>query len=307
MIKISRYISKYCIFTAICFGAFFVSALSVHAASIYFDPQDTTVGTSTDFEVGIKIDAFTPINAMDLVINIPPTMKVVDVSDGNSIINMWVEQPHITDAGKLAFSGIVPGGYTGIGGSILTLKMRAASVGVQSLFIDRISRVYRNSSTGVPDMLASIPLVLSVVAGRDNISNMIPDTHSPEQFVPQIAYLDRTSQPRYVVLFQAQDKQSGIDHYEVSETSRKVDVSDTTALERLDWVRAESPHTLQDQTRSSFVCVRAVDKKGNIRVECIAPVHGSVWMKNAIQDILIVLVALIIFYVIVTRIKISRR
>ena len=45
------------------------------------------------------------------------------------------------------------------------------------------------------------------------------------------------------------------------------------------WARAKSPYILKDQSRKSYVYVRAIDKAGNERVEMVKPKKSTSWSE----------------------------
>lgn len=70
------------------------------------------------------------------------------------------------------------------------------------------------------------------------------------------------------------DKQTGIDYYEVKEGEGN-------------WVKTESPYLLKDQARQSVIQVKAVDKASNERIETIQPSQLAVGIssKEKIKEI----------------------
>jgi hypothetical protein len=268
---------------------------NAHAATISFDPQETTVGTSTSFLIGVTLDSEVPVNTIHAVIDIPESMEVLDASDGNSIINFWIDRPTLASGGRLTFSGIIPGGFIGYRGKLLTLTVQAHALGKQEIILDPTSRVYLNTPSASADAIMSIPLELSVVAGRENIKNDIPDTDAPEPFEITRAQLPGDLIPgelAWSALFQAVDKRSGIDHYEVAESGKKVKLDDERGIENLSWQQSESPYVLTDQHLHSYIYVKAVDARGNIRVEMLAPVGLRTWSEYASQYIIELLVVI---------------
>ncbi len=281
-----------------------IPTVKVSAAIISFDPQETTVGLEEPFLIGVTIEADVPVNAVTLVIDIPESMEVIEISDGDSVINMWVERPHVTNVHTLVFSGIIPGGFTGIGGKLLTLTVRAKQEGVYDFIINPRSRMYENDSQASSQEIISEPLRLSVVQGKTNLSNTIPDTIPPESFVPVIVTIPGDQGDRFAVSFQTQDKMSGVAYYEVAESHRNITVSSRKKIERLPWTRAVAPHFLSGQDRSSYVYVKAVDLRGNARYVKINPTNPP-WQGSVQRYILTVLAILIVLYVIFTRIRIQ--
>lgn len=263
-----------------------VSALPsvLSAAAITFEPQEYTVGTDSPFVVGVDLDARDPVSVIALSLVFSPGLEPVDVSDGNSIVSMWIDRPVFDQRTRtLSFSGMVPGGYSGTKGRVLTLRVAALREGIGTISVGRQSRAYRNGPDGIEDVLDSQPLSLSVSPTRQNLANTIPDSNPPEEFTPQIVTLPNGSgTQRHAIAFAAQDKGSGIDHYEVSE-SRPI-LSFTMQLFGMSlWHEATSPYKLADQGLHSTISIRAIDKNGNIRNEIIDAPEGVLWLPPYIR------------------------
>ena len=284
-----------------------VGAVSVNAAVISFDPQDTTVGTVSPFLIGLTIDSDVPINTIKGVIDVPSSMEILDASDGNSVINMWIERPHITDAHQLVFSGIIPGGFSGYHGRLLTLNVQAKQLGSATFIVNPSSKVYENSIDAAPREIISQPLTLRVVEGKDNVPNIIPDTTPPEVFVPTLVAMPDGSTASWAVSFETQDKISGVASYQVAESPRKIDITKSARVSRLSWHDASSPYILSDQQLSSYVYVKAVDFRGNERIAFVAPQHPRTWYIRTIGYILVLLLVFIALYALNKRVHISIR
>ncbi len=76
---------------------------------------------------------------------------------------------------------------------------------------------------------------------------------------------------RYFIVFNALDKQSGIDHYEVMEEPFREFDAFTWGRADAPWIETESPYVLQDQTLNSTIRVKAIDKAGNERIVTLVP------------------------------------
>lgn len=250
---------------SIALSCVFVLPLSASAATLYFDPQDRTVGTEMPFKVAALIDSAEPVNAFDIAVAIPKGLTVLGTDDGSSIINYWVEAPRFDDGSRLLhFAGIVPGGFRGSGARLVTITLRADSVGTARIAIDPSSSVLRNDERASKEPLSLRALVLRVEPGRENIDNAIPDTEPPLPFTPVIASDPLIAGGTPVVIFATQDGNSGVARYEVAESqSRSPDANE--------WVPAESPYVLHDTSLASWISVRAIDSAGNIRMEVIPP------------------------------------
>ena len=143
--------------------------------------------------------------------------------------------------------------------------------GIQFISVNALKN--DGSGMGVPVKLSLSPVGLKV------------DTESPEDFNLTVANDPSVFDGRYFLVFAAQDKGSGVDHYEVKEGR---------------WGRfrkAESPYFLTHQNLNRDVYVKAVDKAGNERVAVTrARVHNAWWESYRLFAILIVLVLIALAY-----------
>src|SRR5262245_36451400 len=87
-----------------------------HAALLYFDPPESSIfrGDTEPLRLRIDTDEGECINTVDVVIYYSPSIRAVDVSRGESILSVWVEEPHIDEeAHTITLAGGIPGGYCG--------------------------------------------------------------------------------------------------------------------------------------------------------------------------------------------------
>jgi hypothetical protein len=261
-----------------------------HGATLYFDPQDHTVGIGQPFSVGLLVDASLPDNAFDVKIHIPDGLEMLDTLDGNSIIDYWITKPTFDEKSRvLSFSGITPGGFSGKGGRLLVMSMKADQLGSFSLDYDPSTAIIHNDQNHSPDIVETTPIILTAEQGKNNVDNKIPDTDPPGSFTPSVATSSVVFGGKWAIYFQAQDKGSGMAGYEVAESRLK-----TADYDSLSWREAESPDLLSDQNLSSYIYVKAMDKDGNSRVEVIAPANpGAPWPMTG-SWFIIYLIALIL-------------
>ena len=205
-------------------------------------------------------------------------LEVKKVNDGNSIINFWIEKPKSAPEGQIAFSGIVPGGYNDGQGLILSITFLAKKEGNGVIKFGEV-KALRNDGQGT-----EVPLTISnfnfTVRETAKSTGQMPtakeDRDLPEEFAPQIAADPAIFEGKWFLVFAAQDKGSGIDHYEVCEGKRKC-------------LTAESPYLLQNQSLDKEIIVKAIDKSGNERSVTISARFARAWYKDyAIIAILII-------------------
>ncbi|MCC2630838.1 MAG: hypothetical protein K0S38_647 [Candidatus Paceibacter sp.] len=260
----------------------FISAGTTQAATLSFDPQETTLGPDQPFSVGLLVDAETSINAMTVEIKVPKNLEVVDISDGNSIINFWIDKPtYNAKTGIFSFAGMIPGGFVGNGGRLLIVTFKANALGNAPLAYDlKNTHLYQNTPTPTEEPTTAKSVALTIVKGRDNLANVIPDTKAPEPFTP---YLVKLPSNEWAVVFQTQDKGSGIARFEIGEAK-----ASSTRLGDLAWQEAESPYILSDQQLHSVIYVKAVDKKGNEQIASLGSQYPLSWLSRTWHYIAIV-------------------
>ena len=234
------------------------------ASTVTFVPQENEVGLHTPFLLAVHISAGVPINVIDLSIDFPDGMRPVDVSDGNSVVSMWIQKPSYDESTHtLTLTGFIPGGFVGQDGTVATVRVAADKAGSYTIALNRAaSHIYLNDPPARDDTIAGGTVSLRASATKSNISNEIPDAFPPEEFTPQVAQMPTDTGVAWMLIFNTQDKGSGIDHYEVREMDPLMPFGSV-------WKTAQSPYLLQDQTLGSRVEVRAIDKNGNVRVEVL--------------------------------------
>jgi len=111
---------------------FFALPAYTFAASLRVSPDTGvyTVGGVFSARVVVNTDG-KPINAAEGTLKFNKNeMNVLSVSKGASIFNLWTIEPSFSNsAGTVSFSGGSPTGYTGSGGTIITVTFKALTAG----------------------------------------------------------------------------------------------------------------------------------------------------------------------------------
>ena len=244
--------------------------IPVHAASFFVQYPKQVIHTGETFEVGIMMDAEGDfVNAIEGTITFTKNLAVRDIIDGVSFVPLWVKRPKL-DIGDISFAGVIPGGYQGgIGpywkgpraGVLMRLRFEAKESGPARLRIS-IDNLLRNDGNGTA-IKPKIENMNIYISDGPALSGIITDVKTniditpPEPFKPLIIQDQNIFDGKYALIFETQDKGSGIYYYQAREGKN-------------DFVVAESPHLLTDQQLHSAIEVKAVDRAGNIRVEKIS-------------------------------------
>lgn len=293
---------------------FFVSCLlplSVSAATLHLMNGTNPVHVGDTFVVGLDMDTGPDsINAIEGALHYSPqSLTLRDIRLTGSIIPLWITPPASHAVGEVSFAGVIPGGYQGSGhlpqtlkgsGDVFTLVFEAEKVGTTDVSFDPETSVYRNDGNGTKASLSAAPLSITIASAlpTPQVADIPTDTVPPESFVPSIVAGTSVGAKGMVLVFTTQDKDSGIDYYDVARS-----LWGNEQTKQLSWVRVESPYVLTNDDAAQYLYVRAVDTSGNTRVAIVAP-------QNRLQNIFDKvwwIVVLVIVGVLVVRVRHNRK
>ncbi|HRH32462.1 MAG TPA: cohesin domain-containing protein, partial [bacterium] len=146
------------------FVALFVYS-PVHAASQYFSPSGGSYKAHSTFAVSVYAESLDqPASAFSADIHFPPDkLQVVALAKGESIINIWVQEPsYANDTGTIRFEGLIPNpGYIGTGGKLLTITFEAVGdAPVDLTFADGVILANDGYGTDITDGLGAAAFTL---------------------------------------------------------------------------------------------------------------------------------------------------
>jgi len=242
------------------------------AAVLYLEPSSGTYHQDNTFLVEIRLDTQGEyINTVEAnLIFSSDILEVRDLSQGNSVLTLWVKEPSVTEdsplLGLISFIGGVPGGYQGKDGLLLKIVFQAKEVsgGLSSAKVEFLDscRVLLNDGLGTRAKLTTKGTVFTILPEKLEISKnewqeeISKDKSSPQPFKIEISRDLSIFDGKYFIIFSTTDKETGIDHYEVKEGEK-------------DWEKANSPHVLENQKLTADVWVKAIDKAGNEWMETL--------------------------------------
>jgi len=247
--------------------SFALMPILASAAEIFFGVNNKDIGIDAKFETGIFINAQSEsINAIEGQIIFPSdTFEFQGFYSGNSVIPFWVQQPVLTSQGIVSFSGIMPGGFTLNNGYLFSLILKAKQKGDFTISATK-EKILLNDGNGSEAKITKAPLHLNI-SEKVSAETFSPlyDLTPPETFEPQVSEDKNIFGGNYFLAFATQDKGSGIDHYEVLETEQFGSFKSLFSKNN-QWVVAESPYLLQDQSLKSDIYIKAIDRAGNERI-----------------------------------------
>lgn len=222
------------------------------AARFYFEaPASLRLGEQVEATLFLDTEGET-INAIEGKIQFSEDkLSFSGINDGGSIINFWVEDP-IINRNEVRFSGIIPGGYTGEKGKILSISIEGKKSGKAEIK-PIVQNALLNDGNGTPTHVKEEPALFEVsnLIFEETQLNFFDDHTPPEPIVIEILQDKNMYEGKWTIVFYSQDKNSGIDHYEVKEGING------------EWRRAESPYLLSNQEVNEDIFVKAIDRAGN--------------------------------------------
>ena len=274
---------------------FFSVSGKASAAELFFEPReiDTVINHIEKVEIFLETNGSEDINAFEIKVEYPPKfLKLKDWSDGNSIISLWIKEPK-NNNGIFSFQGIVPGGYgDSKKGLLITLYFEGCKEGRAEIKIKDNSQILLNDGFGTKAKAYFSRAVINIKSPEEESpKSKLPlkftENIPPEPFNPAVSRADEIYGGNYFLIFSTQDKDSGIDYYEISEGEEPFRI-------------AQSPYLLRNQKLDEKVRVRAVDKAGNKRIEIvpakqIKKAEKKITKSNLVLPALLLLALLVVF------------
>lgn len=266
---------------------FFLLPQSVFAVELFLTTAEENLNKGDTFIVDVRVDSQGEcINVVDVDITFDNSaLQIIDLGRGESLVSLWIENEIVVDqtGGRVHFSGGIPGGYCGrvqgdpgltnnIAKLVFTTLGQSLATTTQ-VSISESSKVLLNNERGEEATLIRKNLQLAIQDVGAPIKNewlqvVRADATAPEFFEVLIYEKEGVSKwdSSLYIIFNTTDKQSGISHYEVLETNPLKYGFDVRTGRESRWETITSPYFLKDQTLSSKIFIKAVDKAGNERI-----------------------------------------
>ena len=158
---------------------------SASAASLYVSPASGSYGIGDTITATIFVESTgQPLNALSGTLSVPTdAFDILGVSISGSIVNFWVTEP-AARSGSVAFEGVVLNpGYSGSGGKIASVTLRAKRAGSASL------------TYGAASILANDGKGTSILSGTRGATFSIREGAAPAP-VAEVAEDDEPAPPR---------------------------------------------------------------------------------------------------------------
>lgn len=174
---------------------------SAQAAELYAGSAYEQIHEGQDFSVEWYLDTQgESINTIDITLEFTSeTLEVTDVSYGNSLVNLWVQQPiYDNTSGTIQLTGASPGGWANTRVPLFRTSLKAVRAGKADIRIRNTSRVLKNDGNGTAATLQFKPVVFDITRGGER-----SHIHSPTHPDPTVWYRINTVN----IVFDAQESQ----------------------------------------------------------------------------------------------------
>ena len=291
---------KIFISVAVILFGFILSPTLAKAATVYFSPNSDNISQDDVFIVEARISSpEEAINVAEGTIKFDNNkLEVKELSTGGSIFSLWPKPPVFSNQdGKISFVGGVPGGFQGEDARVLKIIFLAKNEGEAELAFQDDTSLFLNDGSGTKISPWLRPMSLNIlkplpeVAPKDEWQSVIEgDKVPPEPFEVVIGRNPAIFDNQYFVSFFAVDGQSGIAYYQIKEGDG-------------DFVQAESPYLLKDQSLESIIEAKAVDKAGKERIAKLVlpvpsvPTPAPLSYKNILVLAVLLVAILFIFFI----------
>ena len=180
-------------------AVFFATAASAYAATLSLSPGSGSYTTNSTFTVRVVVNSSgQSINAAEGSLSFDPSqLSVVSVSRTSSIFNLWVAEPSFSNgAGSISFSGGLPSGYTGSGGTIMSVTFKAKGSGAAKVSFSNGSVLANDGQgTNVLSGMSGGTYTISTAAAPVPTTPTTPSTPAPSTQPPEPEYVAPANTP----------------------------------------------------------------------------------------------------------------
>jgi|CXWK01.1.fsa_nt_gi hypothetical protein len=197
------------------------------------------------------------INVVDGTVTVNNPDDVAAISTGGSVLSLWPTKPSL-DGNKISFVGGTPSGVKGAALTLFTIAVQPSKADSIEIGFNNVA-TYLNDGKGTKILASGSTQSLAVETESEQIDNQLATLISDDKTPPEPFTIELGSDPalydgKYFISFYTTDNQSGINHYEVTESGFQT-------------VRSGNVYVLQDQTRTKNIEIRVFDNAGNIRIQ----------------------------------------
>lgn len=258
---------------------------SALAAEIYIKAPTQELFTGSDILIQVYLNPEDQsLNAIEGKIKFPKDiLSIKEINDGDSTINFWLEKPLERSAGIINFSGFTAGGNINPKAPLFSIIFHINSNGTGAVTFSDLRSLINDGNGSEANIKNK---VFNFNANENNnpfLPVVLPDNTPPELFNPVVSTSTGLYAGKNFLAFSTQDKDSGVDHYEIKEGNWG------------QFVVAESPYILKYQDLNVPIYVKAVDRNGNERLAVVQPINVTNGYQNYVIIAIIIMCLCLVF------------
>ena len=271
---------------------------SVFAANVYIDTSYPDFFVGDTIMLSVRVDSENEnINVVEgsVLLDYPTELaSLIDINTAGSKFSLWPVKPLPSASNtSISFVGGSPDGLNSKDAIIFNIVLKLQKVGQITLTPNNFS-VYLHDGEGTQINPRLSPLSLNIltkpqeIPAKDEWRDLLKQDKTPPEFIEAITSRDlHLFDNQYFVSFFATDKGSGIAYYEIKEGDS-------------DFVRAESPYLLGDQSLKNVIQIKVVDKAGNESIvtpeSTLLPISATPLKAYLIWALLVLLILAFTFW-----------
>lgn len=229
--------------------------LAAPKLSIYFSGVPEAVAAGDSFPVKILLDSNQPLNAYLVKFSFPnDVLEITGFNNSDSIVDVWQSLPKVFETGRVEFGGGSIKAFSGVGGVLMTINLKAIKAGEVKLnFSDTSFYLANGKGTKVLPQAENLIFEVGSESNREQLT--LPEIK--DNSVPDVKYLaiipDPLNSARQLLSFMVADVGSGI--------------KETTIRTRRWFWWSENQPAVNPETIASAVWAvdfRVADNNGNV-------------------------------------------
>lgn len=283
------------------------TTLSLHAAVLTIESQDTAASNGKPLVVRVFVDPEnTPLSALSGTLSFPTDIfDVGDITTQSSIVSVWVNHPQVStekyfdSRTRISFGGIMPGGFTGVRspyyegvrpGVVFTITLIPKSQGLASLLLDDIElHAYDGTGTTIPTVSFAKTVTVPVLTGTQPKTEASLTEVTSQTLSATLARDPLIESNAWYLTVSEDESVRPINHMEVAESS---DYS-ADRIASYAWKEMSNPYVLLHQSRTKYIHVKVVYENNTYALKTIPPVENSA--PFSYLSIILLCIALILF------------
>lgn len=244
--------------------------LQINAAEIHIDVT-TKEPKSGIYIADVKLETLEKsLNALDGELIFDSDKLLVErIYTGKSVVKSWILSP-VSKNGKIVFSGIIPGGFSGEGGNLFTIIFSSLDEGEVALGTNYQFFLNDGKGTSLQKSSSTSRFLAVSLKNKDDLNNLTFDDKPPRILQSVIAQNDAMFDGKPFIVVTAKDEESGLSRFEIALADKKISDDLLNTSDVLSWQEISVPSVLPDSFEKKYLYARVIDVEGNLVAQLVS-------------------------------------